>query len=79
LLDIAREAFVIVVEADDDQSEDDPELTPNPENEHVMGLEVPPVVVAETVTTSENTETTMRPIEVQTMSGGCHPKHDDLM
>ena len=43
LIEIAKEAFVTVLEADDDQPEDDPELAPDSENEHVMALEVPPV------------------------------------
>ncbi|CAM6006176.1 unnamed protein product [Sphagnum balticum] len=73
LIEIAKEAFVTVVGADDDQPEDDPELAPDPENEHVMELEVPPVVVAEAVIP------TVRPIEVQTMQDGWHPNHDDLM
>ena len=73
LIGIAKEAFVTVAEADDDQAEDDPELAPDPENEHVAALEVPPVVAAEAVIP------TVRPIEVQTMPDGWHPNRNEFM
>ena len=62
-----------MLEADDDQPEDDPELAPDPEHEDEMALEVPPTVVAEAAIP------TVQPIEVQAMPVGWHPNHDELM
>jgi hypothetical protein len=73
LIEIANEAFVTVLKADDDQPEDDPELAPDLENEHVTALEVTPTVVAEAAIP------TVQPIEVQAMPDGWHPNHDETM